>query len=75
MGRSIGSALTGPVAQALERSVPAPYNWALGLTFFQLFFLPTGWCYWKASQSCPADIEEVRETMTARAKGTSSSES
>jgi MFS family permease len=70
IGRSIGSALTGPVAQALERSVPAPYNWALGLTFFQVFFLPTGWCYWKASQSCPADIEEVRETMTARAKGT-----
>ena len=67
VGRSIGSALTGPVAQALERSVPAPYNWALGLTFFQLFFLPTGWCYWKASQSCPADITEVRETMTERA--------
>ena len=72
VGRSIGSALTGPVAQALERSIPAPYNWALGLTFFQLFFLPTGWCYWKASQSCPGDIEDVRETMTARAKGTSS---
>jgi MFS family permease len=68
VGRSIGSALTGPVAQALERSVPAPYNWALGLTFFQLFFLPTGWCYWKASQSCPADITEVRETMTQRAQ-------
>lgn len=68
VGRSIGTALTGPVATALERSVPAPFNWALGLTLFQVFFLPTGWCYWKASQTCPADIEEVRTTMTARAR-------
>ena len=67
VGRSIGSALTGPVASALERSVPAPYNWALGLTFFQLFFLPTGWCYWKASQTCPTDITDVRETLAERA--------
>lgn len=69
VGRSIGSALTGPVANALERAVPAPYNWALGLTFFQLFFLPTGWCYWKASQTCPEDIADVRATMTDRGSG------
>ena len=67
VGRSIGSALTGPVANALERSIPPPYNWALGLTIFQVFFLPTGWCYWKASQTCPSDIEEVRSTMATRA--------
>jgi MFS transporter, Spinster family, sphingosine-1-phosphate transporter len=67
IGRSIGSAVTGPVAQALERSLPAPYNWALGLTLFQVFFIPTGWCYWKASQTCPQDITDVRTTMTERA--------
>lgn len=67
VGRSVGSALTGPVANALERSVPPPYNWALGLTLFQVFFLPTGWCYWKASRTCPTDIEDVRATLRERA--------
>ncbi|MGI9666172.1 MAG: MFS transporter [Acidimicrobiia bacterium] len=68
IGRSIGSALTGPVAQAIEKSIPAPYNWALGLTFFQLFFLPTGWCYWKASETCPDDITYVRDTLSERSR-------
>jgi MFS family permease len=67
IGRSIGSALTGPVATALETSMPPPWNWALGLTGFQVFFLPTGFCYWKASQTCPRDITDVRTTMTDRA--------
>ena len=67
VGRSIGSALVGPVAGALERSIPPPFNWALGLSLFQVFFLPTGFCYWKASQTCPGDITDARETMAARA--------
>jgi MFS family permease len=67
IGRSLGSALTGPVATALETSMPPPWNWALGLTGFQVFFLPTGFCYWKASQTCPGDITDVRAMMTERA--------
>ena len=67
VGRSVGSALVGPVANVLERSIPPPYNWALGLSLFQIFFLPTGYCYWKASETCPGDITEVREIMASRA--------
>jgi len=67
VGRSAGTAITGAVAGVLRRSMPAPWNWALGLTVFQVFFLPTGWCYWKASQTCPADITAVRETLRRRA--------
>jgi MFS family permease len=67
VGRSAGSALVGPVAQVLERSIPPPYNWALGLSVFQIFFLPTGFCYMKASQTCPGDIIDVRDTMAERA--------
>ena len=67
VGRSLGVALTGAVAGALERSFPAPINWAIGLSLFQVFFLPTGWCYWKASQSCPGDIMSVRTTLQRRA--------
>jgi MFS family permease len=68
VGRSLGAVLTAAVASALERSVPPPFNWALGLSLFQVFFLPTGYSYWKASQTCPADIVEVRELLEERAK-------
>lgn len=67
-GRSVGAALTAAVASGLERSLPPPVNWALGLSVFQVFFLPTGYCYWKASQTCPADIAEVREVLQQRAE-------
>ncbi len=68
IGRSAGTMLTAAAATAIERSVPPPFNWALGLSVFQFFFLPTGWCYWKASTTCPADIAEVAETLTERAE-------
>ncbi len=67
VGRAAGAGLTTVAAQVLNRSIPAPYNLALGLSFFQVFFIPTGWCYWKASKTCPADIEDVRATLRERA--------
>lgn len=66
VGRSAGTAVTGQVAAALQRALPPPVNWAVGLSLFQAFFLPTGWCYWKASRTCPADIEEVRGILRER---------
>ena len=68
VGRSAGAALTASAASAIERSVPPPFNWAVGLSVFQIFFLPTGWCYWKASKTAPGDIAEVAATLTARAE-------
>jgi MFS family permease len=67
IGRSPGVALSAATASALERSLPPPVNWAVSLTIFQAFFLPTGWCYWKASHSAPGDIRHVAETLSARA--------
>jgi MFS family permease len=67
VGRATGAALTGAVAGALERSVPAPLNWAVGLAAFQVFFLPTGYCYWRAGQTCPDDITAVHTTLRERA--------
>ena len=66
VGRATGTVMTGALAGAFERAVPPPFNWALGLSVFQLFFLPTGWCYWKASHTCPADIQEVRSILRER---------
>ncbi len=70
IGRSAGAALTGAVAGSLEQSVPPPFNWAIGLAAFQVFFLPTGYCYWKAGQTCPTDITSVRTTLRERAEAT-----
>ena len=68
VGRATGTALTAVTSDAIKRSLPPPYNLALGLSVFQLFFLPTGWCYWKAAHTCPTDIRDVRATLTERAK-------
>lgn len=68
IGRSFGAALTASAATAIERSIPPPFNWAVGLSAFQVFFLPTGWCYWKASYTAPGDIADVAATLTARSE-------
>ncbi len=67
-GRAVGTGLTTVTADVIERTLPPPFNLALGLSFFQLFFLPTGWCYWKASHTCPEDIESVRSTLRSRVR-------
>lgn len=67
VGRGVGTALTTVAAQTLQKTMAPPLNLALSLSLFQLFFLPTGWCYWKAAQSAPDDISAVRSTLAARA--------
>lgn len=68
LGRGVGSALTTATAQTLQKSLPAPLNLALSLSLFQLFFLPTGWCYWKAAHTAPDDIGAVRSTLSVRGR-------
>ena len=67
VGRSAGNGLTGAVAGAFERAFPPPLNWAVGLTVFQVFFLPTGYCYYRAAQTSPGDIGQVRHILGQRA--------
>lgn len=68
VGRSIGNALTGGVAGVLERAIPPPLNWAVGLALFQVWFLPTGYCYWRAAGTSPGDILEVRAVLAERGR-------
>jgi MFS family permease len=65
-GRAPGSALASGLAGALERSLPPPMNWAVSLSVFQVFFLPTGYCYYRAAKSSPGDIREVRSILSQR---------
>ena len=45
-------------------------NWAVSLTVFQVFFLPTGYCYYRAAQTSPGDINEVRSILSQRSDET-----
>ena len=67
IGRAAGNGLTGAVAGLFERALPPPINWAVGLTVFQVFFLPTGYCYYRAAGTSPGDIEEVTHILKQRA--------
>ncbi len=70
-GRAAGNGLTGAVAGAFEQALPPPLNWAVGLTIFQVFFLPTGYCYYRAAKTSPGDITEVRSILSQRSEETS----
>lgn len=66
-GRSAGTSLTGTAFGALERALPPPLNFAVGLAAFQVFFIPTGVMYWLASRTSPRDIRDVQRMLDERA--------
>lgn len=68
ISRTLGNALTVVAAGLLTARFSAPWNYAIGLTAFQVFFIPTGLCYWMASKTCPGDIERVRQLLTRRGR-------
>lgn len=66
IGRSSGNVLVSGVAGSIERAFPPPLNWAVGLAAFQIFFVPTGYMYYRAARSSPGDIDEVHEILEQR---------
>jgi hypothetical protein len=50
----------------LQQTVAPPTNYAIGLTLFQLFFLPAGLCFWLAARTAPHDIAAVQATLQER---------
>ncbi|GAB3185239.1 MFS transporter [Micromonospora palomenae] len=68
VGRAAGNGLVGVAFHALRAAFPPPLNYAVGLAVFQLFFIPTGLMYWRASRSSPEDIEAVHDLLHARAE-------
>jgi MFS family permease len=67
LGRTAGTALTVRTFEVLQRSMPPPMNFAVGLAVFQLFFIPTGIMYWLASRTSPRDIATVNRMLRRRA--------
>jgi MFS family permease len=67
IGRAAGNWLVALSFAWLAGALPEPTNYALGLTIFQLFFIPAGVFFLLATRSVPRDIVRVRETLAARA--------
>jgi MFS transporter, Spinster family, sphingosine-1-phosphate transporter len=67
VGRAAGTSLVNVSFAALQRTLPPPLNFAVGLAVFQVFFIPTGIMYWLASRTSPRDIESVQNTLNERA--------
>lgn len=69
LSRTLGNGLTVIAAGLLASRFAPPLNYAIGLTAFQIFFIPTGLCYWMASKTCPTDISRVRSLLAERGRG------
>lgn len=67
LGRASGTGVANAIFGGLARALPPPLNIAVGLAVCQIFFIPTGLMYWRASRTAPRDIEEVQATLNARA--------
>ena len=70
IGRSAGTGLTGLLAGTVEKALPPPLNFAVGLAAFQAFFLPTGYLYVRAIRTTPDDIAAVSNELRERAADT-----
>lgn len=65
--RSAGNGLVGWITATFITTVASSRDYAIALAGFQLFFLPTGYCYWRLTRTTPADIEDVRRLLRDRA--------
>lgn len=67
VGRALGTILVAATFRWLADALPAPTNYALGLTLFQLFFIPAGLCFWFAARTTLRDAAGVQLTLRERA--------
>ena len=66
-GLALGNWLSGLTFAYLEPYLAQPLNFAVGLTLFQLFLIPAGFCYYQVSKTAGADIAAVKQMLTERA--------
>lgn len=69
-GVALGNALAGILFDYLGRQFAPPLNYAVGLTLFQLLFIPAGLCYHRLSKSAARDIGEVKRVLRERSEVT-----
>jgi MFS family permease len=67
IGRAIGLYGAGATVSQLGRAFAAPMNHAIGLAVYQLFFIPAGIAFLRASRTSARDVTTVREILDERA--------
>nr|MDO8108997.1 MFS transporter [Candidatus Sigynarchaeota archaeon] len=67
IGRGIGSIVLPVISTAFLVYYPNPWNYLWSLVVVQLFFIPTGICYWYACRHVEHDYMEVRTILAERA--------
>ncbi|MCB8944124.1 MAG: MFS transporter [Ardenticatenaceae bacterium] len=69
VANALSVSLTGVVISRVTAVYPAPTNYAIGLSLFQLIVIPAGLCYIFIARTAPQDSAAVRQTLSERAKG------
>ena len=67
VGRAAGNYGAGRLIDLLGRSLASPTNFVVGMAAFQLFFIPTGIAFLRASRTSAKDVTTVREMLDERA--------
>lgn len=65
-GLGIGNGLTGVTQTYLATWLEPPWNYAVGLAIFQLFFIPAGIFYFLATRTTPQDLARARTLLKRR---------
>jgi MFS family permease len=66
LGRALGAFLVGATFDWLQQVLAAPANYTLGLSLFQVFFVPAGLCFWFAARTSLQDAARVQTRLAQR---------
>ncbi len=67
VGVALGNVTAGFTFEYLTQYFESPLNYVVGLTLFQLFFIPAGLCYYQLTKTSSRDITEMRQVLKQRA--------
>jgi len=68
VGLALGNGLVGLLFTTLAPHFAPPLNYALGLAWFHLFFIPAGFFFYQAGKTIPQDIIAARRVLRERAE-------
>lgn len=68
LGRTLGNVGVGTLLAAISRYSGEPNNYIITLSIFQLFLIPSAFCYIKMAKSNERDISEVKAILYKRSK-------
>lgn len=70
LGRSFGNVGLGFILAIISASVDEPNSYIISLILFQVFLIPSAFCYFKMSKINANDIRKVKSNLRRRSKPT-----